>query len=143
MHWMKWGTITLLLLALVGCAGLDTATEVDEPLELTLDVAESGSEIEIRFGIIRHEDVPEETLVGEWQLRDAEGDSRAASEDMLVNPESLELDGPAFIVMTWSAELDPGDYTLDWGIEGYDPVQARFSLINQDGRVILGSVSYP
>jgi len=38
---------------------------------------------------------------------------------------------------TWRGRLDPGEYTLTWGAEGYGKVLVEFCVVKRDGRIHL------
>lgn len=137
-------TVLLLAAALTGCA--DNPAEVREdraPLDFVVELAEDGPELAITFGLQGDGSLTEDSLAAYWQLTDAAGELRAESDSPALDAASIPDDGTTLEIMTWYGELEPGRYTLIWGVDGIGSRTVEFNVLESDGALLLGEVTNP
>lgn len=97
-------------------------------------VSETPSgEYKIEFGVSSAKPVcAEDSISGQWELREADGDLRAKGKLLLV-PETNDED----VLITWQGVLDPGSYELTWGAPDYGGLIKVFEVCQTENGTIL------
>jgi hypothetical protein len=99
----------------------------DDQFLLTMEVRNTGDSTLL----------PSDAFNGVMELRDAEGDLR-------VRVDAPRLGGPLepshlMFPIAWTGRLAPGVHRLIWGALGYGAKAMEFEVIEQDGKIYLGS----
>ncbi|MBN2556576.1 MAG: hypothetical protein JXA97_11600 [Anaerolineales bacterium] len=113
------------------------------PLGFVVELAERGAELEIDFGLRKTGVLPDEILEARWQLTNDDGELRAEATSYAIESATLTDDGQVLHLITWHGELEPGWYTLLWGVDGYGGTTVEFEVLAHDGGLLLGEVSNP
>jgi len=131
------------VMILTACtAGLEDRDE-RVPLEFIVALAESGAELQIDFGLRKTGTLSDEILEASWQLMNAAGEMRAEATSSAIESTTLPDDGEALYLFTWHGELEPGWYSLVWGVDGYGSTTVEFEVLAHEGTLLLGEVSNP
>jgi len=92
-------------------------------------------EVQMEIGVSGVNEVPADpAFAALWELRDEDGNLRAAGE----TPELPRVVGEQVLV-TWQGQLTPGRYELTWGAPQYGGLVKVFEVVEVDGRLQLGN----
>jgi len=131
-----------LVIALTACAAGVVEREERAPLEFVVELAEDGPQLAIILGLRKTGSLSDDSLHAYWELSNGEGELRAESMNPAVEANALPDDGTVLELMTWRGELDPGHYTLIWGVDGIGSTTVEFEIVENNGALLLGRVSY-
>jgi len=137
--------IPLLMLGMIlaGCtAGVEDGDD-RVPLGFVVELTESGAELEIDFGLQKTGVLPDEILEARWQLTNDDGELQAEATSSAIESAALPDNGQVLHLITWHGELEPGWYTLMWGVDGYGGTTVEFEVLAHEGGLLLGEVSNP
>lgn len=135
-------TLFFLVMVLTGCAADVAEREERAPLDFVVELTEDGQQLAITLGLRKTGSLSDDSLQAYWELSNDEGESRAESMNQAVEANTLPEDGSVLELMTWYGELDPGDYTLIWGVDGIGSTTVEFEVLENNGSLLLGRVSY-
>lgn len=103
---------------------------------------DANNQTVIRLGVANVGDTTfpgDKTFAGMMELRKETGDLQSRIEIPQFKP--LPSDTSDF--PTWlKAELLPGTYLLTWGAPKYGSTSVNFTIIERDGKFVIGEVAY-
>jgi hypothetical protein len=140
----------IILLSALGIAllllGCTAGVQVGEPKPITVERVRPAAEIalgeegkvDVKLGLVNETDQPlvqKDDFVGQWVLLNSAGEVHASGWLYTAGP--LDPNQRSF-PLTWSAELDSGDYTLQWGAPSVGTTIVEFEVQRDDLGVGVG-----